>query len=149
MKKLLIVMLSVFTGTAFAAGYGTAGCGLGSMVLGEEKGMMQIFASTLNGLGGNQTFAMSSGTSNCAEGGKTPTQFIEVNKSALSNDIARGEGSTLAALSEIYGCQDVQSFGKTLKSNYSRIFKTEESSKINSNIINVIKKSNISCNDLV
>ena len=36
----------MFATSAFARGYGMAGCGLGSIVLGDKKGMMQIFAAT-------------------------------------------------------------------------------------------------------
>ena len=46
--------------------YGTAGCGLGSLVFGDQPGIIQIVAATLNGIGG-QTFAITSGTSNCGE----------------------------------------------------------------------------------
>lgn len=147
MKKLLTIVMTLgLTSTAFAAGYGTAGCGLGSMLLGDEKGMMQILAATTNGSSGNQTFGMTSGTSNCASGGKTPTQFIEVNKAALSNDAARGQGQTISALSEIYNCQDVKAFQKSLKTNYKQIFSTQKASDINTNIKKVIKTDSLSCN---
>ncbi|MFN8945903.1 MAG: DUF3015 family protein, partial [Pseudobdellovibrionaceae bacterium] len=46
-------------------GYGMAGCGLGSVVFGDKPGFIQIFAATLNSIGGNQTFGISLGTSNC------------------------------------------------------------------------------------
>ena len=58
MKKIHLVgavlfTLVGFTGTAFAAGYGEAGCGLGSLLLsdGANKNdpVMQILASTTNG----------------------------------------------------------------------------------------------------
>lgn len=145
----MICLSLVMTSSAFAAGYGAAGCGLGSIVLGDQKGFMQVFAATTNGTSGSQTFGISSGTSNCGSGGKTPTQFIEANKSALNNDIARGEGDTLAALSEIYGCSEAASLNNVLKTNYKQIFKAEKANEINTNIINVIKANNISCNELV
>ncbi len=48
------------------AAYGMAGCGLGSILFGEtENRGGQILAATTNGIYGNGTFAMSSGTSNC------------------------------------------------------------------------------------
>ncbi len=147
MKKLLVSVLALgFSATSFAAVYGEAGCGLGSMLLGDKKGMMQVLASTTNGLSGNQTFGISSGTSNCAGGGKTATQFIDVNKAALSNDVARGHGDTVAALSEIYGCKDAKAFQKTLKSNYPKIFSTQKSEDINANIKGVIKAGRLSWN---
>ena len=40
-------------------GYGTAGCGLGSILFGEKEGMVQVFASTTNGIYSNNTFGVS------------------------------------------------------------------------------------------
>lgn len=103
-------------------GYGMAGCGLGSVVFGPKKGMIQIVAATLNGTG-YQTFAISTGTSNCSEGavfGKT-NQFIETNKVALEKDLARGEGETLASLSQVMECGN-NDFNSQLKNNYSQAF---------------------------
>ena len=55
-----------------------------------------------------QTFGITSGTSNCGESGKQAraNQFIEVNKVALENDLARGTGEAILALSEVMGCQN-------------------------------------------
>ena len=47
-----------------AAKYGPAGCGLGSMIFDPDSGFTQIFAATTNGTSGNQTFGISTGTSN-------------------------------------------------------------------------------------
>ncbi len=147
MKKLITIMALSVTTSAFA-GYGAAGCGLGSIVLGDSKGFTQVFASTTNGTSGSQTFGISSGTSNCGSSGKTPTQFIEVNKSALSNEAARGEGETIMALSEIYGCKDSNTFGKILKSDFEAIFKNNNPKNIDLNIKSTLKSNKITC-DLV
>src|SRR5205823_3826374 len=40
--------------------YGLAGCGLGSMLFGDQKGMIQILAATTNGTFGSQTFGITS-----------------------------------------------------------------------------------------
>ena len=40
--------------------YGLAGCGLGSMVFGDQKGMIQILAATTNNTFGTQTFGITS-----------------------------------------------------------------------------------------
>ena len=70
-------------------GYGTAGCGLGSIVFGDAPGIVQVAAGILN-MTGYQTFAISSGTSNCGESGKVAraNQFIEVNKMILPEELA-------------------------------------------------------------
>ncbi len=105
-------------------GYGPAGCGLGSILFGEQEGMVQVLAATTNGLYSHQSFAISSGTSNCEEGtGKASAAvFIEGNKVALQNDVARGAGETLTAFSKLIGCSDSAELGKTLQKNYGRIY---------------------------
>ncbi len=77
MKSLIVVLATLgFAAAANAAGagalkgngtYGVAGCGLGSMVFGNQEGGIQVIAATLNGTG-IQTFGITSGTSNCGRG---------------------------------------------------------------------------------
>jgi hypothetical protein len=104
-------------------GYGMAGCGLGSIVFGQQKGMVQIFATTTNGTLGNQTFGISSGTLNCGESGKTAKteQFIQVNKVAIENDMARGQGETLTSLAQVMECSN-SNFPTDMRSNYRQMF---------------------------
>ena len=109
--------------SASGQGYGMAGCGLGSVVFGQKGGFIQIFAGTTNGLSGNQTFGISSGTLNCGESGKMAQteQFIQLNQVAIENDMARGQGETIKALSQILDCQN-NNFAQTMKSNYKNAF---------------------------
>lgn len=109
--------------SASGQGYGMAGCGLGSVVFGDKPGMVQIFAGTTNGLSGNQTFGISSGTLNCGEssGSAKAEQFIEVNKVALENEMARGQGESLQSLSQVLECKN-QDFSQSMKSNYQQAF---------------------------
>ena len=60
-----LVGAMAFASSALAAGYGAAGCGFGGMLIKENKILHQIGAWFLNGILGNQTFAMTSGTSDC------------------------------------------------------------------------------------
>ncbi len=136
MKKVaLMLLLSAICSVGFAQkkktalvdqvsgqGYGMAGCGLGSIVFGDKPGMIQIVAATVNGTG-VQTFAITSGTSNCGESGRMAQveQFIDVNKMALEKDMARGQGETLASLSHLMGCQNT-TFNTEMAQNYSRAF---------------------------
>src|SRR5438309_10501086 len=66
--------------------YGLAGCGLGSMIFGDQKGAIQILAATTNSTFGTPTFGISSGTSNCVEGSapQGARNFIEGNRDALA-----------------------------------------------------------------
>ena len=57
--SLFLLPVSVFA----AAGYGAAGCGLGSMVFGSKPGAEQVVAATTNGTFGSQTFGITFGTS--------------------------------------------------------------------------------------
>jgi hypothetical protein len=131
---LLTLGLFLASASAFAAKgegkIGPAGCGLGNMLMGTDS---QIFAATTNGTG-MQTFGITTGTSNCGAGGFSSQMdiFVESNKVALSNDAARGQGETIAALSSMLGCQDSAAVGSTLKANYGEIF---EANKNNSHAI--------------
>lgn len=130
--KFLIVTLATlgFVASANAASgglkgtgvYGAAGCGLGSMVFGNEEGAMQVIAATLNGTG-VQTFGITSGTSNCGKGLLAKAEvnsFIQSNSIALENDIARGQGETLSTLNNMLGCD--AKFSNTLQKNYKKIY---------------------------
>ncbi|MBL7665347.1 MAG: DUF3015 family protein [Bacteriovoracaceae bacterium] len=142
MRKLLLVSaLLSLSAASFAAG--PAGCGLGSIMFKEKSGLVwNVLAATFNGSSGNQTFGMSSGTSECQVDDKTKVaqvSFIEANKVALANDIARGNGETLASLSSLYGCANTESMGSTLQSKYESIFKGQASAEtLNDRITNII-----------
>ena len=116
---------AVATPQTGGAKYGTAGCGLGSLLFGSKPGIIQIFAATTNGTSGNQTFAITTGTSNCedtAGGSASAKVFIQANREALAKDISRGQGETLKNLSTLAGCADSNAVGATLQKNYSSIF---------------------------
>lgn len=127
MKKLFVVLaVTVMCNSAFAAKYGSAGCGLGSMVFeGDQTWWKQVLAATTNGTG-FQTIAISLGTSNCDSPAPLKVgqaeAYVEANKVALANDIARGNGETIVGLSKVYGCSNSMEFGQALKSNYAAIF---------------------------
>jgi len=90
------------------AGDGAGGCGWGSMLFDGNSGVpAHIFAMTTNGTFGNATFGMSSGTIGCDpsqpiryKGGR---MYISANLTRLAEDMSRGQGETLAGLSEVMG----------------------------------------------
>lgn len=106
-------------------GYGSAGCGLGSVVLRPSEHFTQIFAATTNGLFGNQTFGITSGTSNC-DGPAKPVQaaerFVTANRAALAIAVARGGGESIDALASVAGCQQPSELGSVLQRNFGHIF---------------------------
>jgi hypothetical protein len=94
-----------------AEGYGSAGCGLGSLVFGNQTGMIQILAATTNGVFASQTFGITSGTSNCAAGGVVKAQreqaaFAEVNFQDLKRNMAAGGGEFLTSFATLLGCEE-------------------------------------------
>lgn len=96
--------------SAVAQDYGLAGCGLGSIVFGGDAGMIQVLAATTNGTSASQTFGITSGTSNCTDGGAVAKAdekkaFVEVNYAQLSRDAAKGGGEYLAAFATLMGCK--------------------------------------------
>ena len=142
MKTFLLVSLVIsgFLSSqfAFARGYGDAGCGLGSIIMGKDGN--QVLAATSNDSSLTQPFGISSGTSNCVDDGavkssKAIPMFIEVNKTTLAKDAARGDGESIATLAQLMGCKS-KSLGTTLKANYEKIFVESkmESSEIESKI---------------
>ena len=123
-------------------GYGTAGCGLGSIVFGPKAGLIQVVAATTNAYGG-QTFAITTGTSNCdiPEMGQQAAMFIEGNRETLTKDAARGQGETVAGLASLLNCDDASVFGAGLQSNYEKIFSTKNSYDTTREILTTIENN--------
>jgi hypothetical protein len=114
---------------AKADGYGTAGCGLGSIVFGNKPGIVQVLAATTNGTFGTQTFGITTGTSNCKDTAPSVVSakaFIQANREALAKDVARGQGETISSLSTLAGCKDDKAVGAALQQDFKQIFPTEK-----------------------
>jgi hypothetical protein len=111
--------------TAHADPYGLAGCGLGSMLFHDQRGLVQVLAATSNGTFGTQTFGISSGTSNCEEtkaSAQSTKSFVQANREAVSKDIARGSGETISSVSTLAGCADPAAVGNALQRDFKTIF---------------------------
>ena len=141
MKKTLATVLffGLVSSSVFAK-HGPAGCGLGQMLFKDKSGVFfNVLAATFNGTSGNQTFGMSTGTLGCEDASTSKVgaaSFIEANQVALENDIARGNGETLAAYLQIIN-KDVE--GSLLQENFSAIFSEDATpAQIHQNIVNVI-----------
>ncbi|MNK83754.1 hypothetical protein D3C87_1035800 [compost metagenome] len=148
MKKMIIAALilsattsahAVSKGDLSNGTYGTAGCGLGALAFGDKPGGIQVVAATLNHIG-IQTFAMSTGTSNCGPSvfqNSETKAFIDNNSVALENDIVRGQGETLTTLSKMMNC-DSSVLGVTLKNNYKSIY--TESAQASEKVLETAEK---------
>jgi hypothetical protein len=118
MKKLvLLAVVSAFVamqgGFALAANPDTGpGCGLGKLAwqnYPHQKVIgIQTMEATTNGLMGNQTFGITSGTSGCTNDGKFWAQekvnvFAALNFENLAQDMAQGHGEHIASLATLMG----------------------------------------------
>src|SRR4051812_12655941 len=136
MKKLLVVVsvAAVFPMTAMAAGENNIGnCGWGSKLFEGQSGVApQVLGATTNGTFGNQTFAITSGTSGCTQDGAVKSNwktalFIDGNKEKLARDMSIGNGEALDSLAHLMGieAQDRAAFGRLAKDNMARIFPSD------------------------
>jgi len=134
MKKILLALALVsfmaIPATGFSANQSNTGCGLGSLVMAGNDGLLfQVLAVTTNGTFGNQTFGISSGTLNCKQPGRFVSRervnsYISDNMDNLANDIARGDGeylNTLAVLMEVPEGTRTTFYSK-LQDNFSQIY---------------------------
>lgn len=109
------------------------GCGLGSMVFAGKSGKVsKVLGATTNGTSGNQTFGITFGTLGCDGTGTVTSSeklamFIDGNMDNLARDMAKGEGETLATLSEVWGIQqaDKAEFNSVAQANFANIFGSE------------------------
>jgi hypothetical protein len=110
MKKMIVVISAVLmmASSSYANTVSQdCGCGLGRELIGQKEGLVwNLLGTFLNGICGNQTFGMTSGTLGCNTGGKMVMNeqleiFVADNRDNLAQDIASGKGETLSALAEI------------------------------------------------
>lgn len=124
-------------GVSSAQGYNeNTGCGLGNQLfkeIGQDSILFQILAVTTNGILGNQTFGISSGTLGC----KKPTKvvenekvqkFVADNMDSLAQDMAVGRGETLDALAELMNvpAEKRAEFYASLQTNFTRIYASSD-----------------------
>lgn len=137
MKKIVwlvsLFLISMFlTGTALADRSNT-GCGLGSVIFEGKDGLVsQVCAVTTNGTFGNQTFGISSGTSNCDSpssfaSNEKLNKFVADNMDNLAIDMAKGKGEYLDTLVILMDIPEVEreGFSKKLQGNFSKIYTSE------------------------
>jgi hypothetical protein len=130
----VVALLLVSVGVAFAAGQARSntGCGLGTMLFknnADDKVLLQTFQATTNGIYGNQTFGITTGTSECNQpknfaNNQQLNEFMVANMDNLARDIAQGRGETLDAFAELLGvpAEKRPEFYSQLQSGFSRIF---------------------------
>jgi hypothetical protein len=110
-------------------GYGIAGCGLGSVVLGAKPGPTQIVSGILNNFVIPQTFAISTGTLNCdlPGMGMQAAAFIEMNRPVVLKEASRGQGESIASLANLVNCQNTEAFSSHLQNHFGEVFDNSDS----------------------
>jgi hypothetical protein len=135
MKKLLVALLAcaLVAPAAFAGnGKDNTGCGLGTMIFKDsldDSILIQILAVTTNGTSGNQTFGITSGTSECQKpmniaATERVTEFVVANLDGLAKDIAAGGGETISTLAELMEVPPAQrpAYYQNLQAHFGEIF---------------------------
>ena len=148
MKKVIMLgVIGMFVamqgGFALAAGNPDTGpgCGLGKLAwqnYPHQKVIgIQTMEATTNGLMGNQTFGISSGTSGCTNDGKFWAQekvnvFAALNFENLAQDMAQGHGEHLASLATLMGIPADQqpAFFAMTQEKYASLVTTGETSPV-------------------
>lgn len=142
MKRTLgiVALILVFASTAFAADMGgvarnNTGCGLGTVLFqgsANDSSLLQAFQATTNGTLGNQTFGISSGTSECNQPKKFAqnerlNEFVSANLDTLAKDIAQGGGESVQTLAELMQVapERREAFYRNLQTHFAVIFPRE------------------------
>jgi hypothetical protein len=88
-----------------------------------------VVATFLNGLCGNGTFGITSGTSECAKPAKTAgidrlNEFAYRNLDDLARDIAAGKGETVATVADLLNvpAESRPAFYRNLQARFTEIF---------------------------
>lgn len=136
MKKTLwtAVASAGLASAAWAGHQNDAGCGLGSLLFKENKPVHQILAATTNGIMGNQTFGITTGTAGCESGGMINASrerevFTAVNFRALERELAAGQGQYVSSLAVLSGCRGGQ-FTAFAKARYEKLFPSEKTTAL-------------------
>ncbi|MCI5066127.1 DUF3015 domain-containing protein [bacterium] len=132
--SLSAVALLVVTSLPLSAHAQNVGrCGWGSKLFSGQKGLVpQVLAVTTNGTSGNQTFAMTSGTSGCTQDGVVKSNwktaaYIDANMNKFARDASRGSGEAVTSLAKLLEMNeaDTEVFARSLQDNFSKLFPSE------------------------
>ena len=132
-KRLIAVAALALAPLAPAQADNDAGCGLGTQVMAGKSGIFaHLVATYTNGLLGNQTFGITSGTLGCNGNSEVTAdadlrKFASTNLDQLTVEMAAGEGEALTALAGLYGIEqaDRDAFYGMTKANYGVIVNSD------------------------
>jgi len=133
MKKILISVIAVLAlGTIGMANVNSqTGCGLGSMIIKDDStAIMLALQATTNGISGNQTFGITSGTLGCKKTefvmNEMAEEFVASNMDILAKEIAIGHGESINTLAELLHVEDTATFSASLQTNYNAIYTSQK-----------------------
>lgn len=137
MKKLLTVAaVAVALSAAPARAADNVGCGMGSVLLRGQSGIvLNLLATFLNNISGNQTFGITTGTSGCTQNGRIAGgtgklfAFMENNLDQFAIDASRGHGETIDAVASIMD-MPADKVGLIAKQNFAVLFNGEDADAV-------------------
>ena len=143
MKKIIGLIAAVGLTASVYANENT-GCGLGSLIIKNQNTVvLQVLAATTNGTSFNQTFCITSGTSNCDKPSNFVSndklnKFVSENMDELAMDISAGQGETLTTVAKLMNVEDTKAFSSKLQANFTNIYTSENVTS--ANVIDSIAK---------
>ncbi len=132
MKKIIASLLIIAAPLAYADLQSNVGVGIGTVIFEGHEGLIsQVCAATTNGIYGNQTFAITSGTLDAEQptelwASKQLNNFVAENMNGLAQDIAQGQGESLEAICSILAVEDADAFNSKLQENFGDIYTSAE-----------------------
>jgi hypothetical protein len=130
MKRILA--LGILAASFAFAGNPNTGCGLGYMIFKDNQDTLakQVLAATTNGISGNQTFGITSGTLGCDKPTKIVANdklnnFVRDNLDKIAMDAARGDGESIKTLAKLMNVKDEKAFATKLQANFDKIFSND------------------------
>jgi len=140
------------TGGTYRAAYGMAGCGLGSLIIKSPSKGPQIGSWFINSVVGVQTFAMTSGTSNCkSKGGMAYVDeqetFVSANLPRLEQEAAQGQGELLSSFADVLGCEgtSADTLKRLSQERYDYVFETSDAATVLSRTHELLKSASATC----
>lgn len=132
MKKFLVSIAAVvaLSSSAMAGVNSQTGCGLGSLIIKDDStAVMLALQATTNGIFGNQTFGITSGTLGCKKTqfvmNERAEEFVASNMDQLAKEIAIGHGESVDTLAELLKISDKATFSASLQENYNSIYSSQ------------------------
>lgn len=135
LRNCLLATIMVFAPMGAALADNDIGCGVGTVLWEGHAGIApKVLAATTNGILGNQTFGISSGTLECQQGGVITVSarlpmYASANLDRIAADMAAGQGETLTSLAELYGIAaqpDRDEFNRMVRTHFASIFPSDK-----------------------